>query len=62
MSGGELIEEDKLRVCGNILIELTGVVPRTTKFGIEDFKKRSLTTIRFVRPYPVVALLAFQQR
>jgi len=62
MSRGELIEEDKLRVCGDILVELTRVVPRTTIFGIEDFKERSLSTIRFVRPYPVVALLAIQER
>lgn len=62
MSGRELIKEDKLRVCGDILIELTRVVPSTTIFVIKGFKKRGLTTIRFGRPYPVMALLAVQER
>jgi hypothetical protein len=62
MSRGELIEEDKLGVCGDILVELTRVVPSTTIFVIKGFKERGLTTVRFGRPYPVMALLAVQER
>lgn len=60
MSSAELIEEDKLRVCGDVLIDLTHVVPRTTIFCIKGLKERGLTAVRFGRPNPVVALLAIQ--
>lgn len=61
MSGAELIEEDKLGVCGDVLKDLTHVVPRTTIFCIKGLKERGLTAVRFGRPNPVVALLTIQE-